>query len=587
MHAGSGGVTATVGEWGTILQRVHAVYDSHPTTKLSDITLTNIGYQTDNGAYYVFCTRCPGCDGNCSRALINTVMHLREQGVPMGYVSYQGAGVSTMSRSDSSREAHNYRRPSEDATREGVSSDDHNAPWCVNTWSADLPSGHGSYPLSVKELRDGLGVPLQLYAPYFCPGSEYFNGTAPAGRAKPWTPVNSSLDLDGCSFYGFQDVSPGESREFYDWFFAKGIAVGMESFEPDFMNQNYECVPAFVESATASQEWQHGMVDAAFAKTLTVQWCYAAPTDVLASLLMPALTNFRVSNDFCYGESWNVGLSSLIVWAAGSAPSKDTLWTTDNGHFAVPGCDWTPDHETPAAELHVVIALMTTGPVGISDGMNMTNVALITRTIAASGLLLKPSKPITSVDSMLRGYATAPHGNVYTTYSGATASAATAHYFVSFQMQAAWTLTARDFYPALGPNAPLAVRSFHGTPCADGAAAHTCLSLLHAPTRDSTIATLPKSDLSNTTAGTDFAPTVTTVWSLCASGTTLLGELGKYVPLSTNRFTSNTCTSSGCKASMVGTAAGEVVTLTILKHGSIVVEQHRFKESGQVLSLEW
>jgi hypothetical protein len=126
-------------------------------------------------------------------------------------------------------------------------------------------------------------------------------------------------------------------------------------------------VPDFIESVDNSDIWQHGMTDAALAKNLTVQWCYAAPTDVLNSLAMPALTNFRVSNDFCYGESWNVGVSSLIVWAAGSAPSKDTLWTTDNGKFSVPGCAWTPDHEEPAAELHVVIALMTMGPVGISD----------------------------------------------------------------------------------------------------------------------------------------------------------------------------------------------------------------------------
>ena len=47
-------------------------------------------------------------------------------------------------------------------------------------------------------------------------------------------------------------------------------------------NQNYNCVPTFVESATAAREFQHGMVDAAFAKGITVQWCYAAPTDVLA-----------------------------------------------------------------------------------------------------------------------------------------------------------------------------------------------------------------------------------------------------------------------------------------------------------------
>lgn len=84
------------------------------------------------------------------------------------------------------------------------------------------------------------------------------------------------------------------------------------------MNQNYNCVPEFIESVSNASTWQHGMTDAALAKNLTVQWCYAAPTDVLNSLEMPALTNFRVSNDFCYGSSWNVGVSSLIVWAAGT-----------------------------------------------------------------------------------------------------------------------------------------------------------------------------------------------------------------------------------------------------------------------------
>ena len=121
-------------------------------------------------------------------------------------------------------------------------------------------------------------------------------------------------------------MTPEESRAYYDDFFARGKADGMASFEPDFMNQNYNCVPDFIESATAATVWQHGMTDAALAQNLTVQWCYAAPTDVLASLEMPALTNFRVSNDFCYGSSWNVGVSSLIVWAVGSAPSKDTLY---------------------------------------------------------------------------------------------------------------------------------------------------------------------------------------------------------------------------------------------------------------------
>eukprot|EP01047_Picozoa_sp_COSAG01_P075507 COSAG01_NODE_12959_length_1654_cov_1.257381_2_plen_166_part_00 len=151
----------------------------------------------------------------------------------------------------------------------------------------------------------------------------------------------------------------------------------MSSFEPDFMNQNYNCVPDFVESADNARTWQLGMANAALELDLAVQWCYATPTDILAALEMPAATNFRVSMDFCYGHSWDVGVSSLIVWAAGAYPSKDTLWTSDNGKFAVPGCQWSADHENIAAPLHVVIALMTTGPVGISDMIGGTNVSLI------------------------------------------------------------------------------------------------------------------------------------------------------------------------------------------------------------------
>lgn len=46
------GITATLHEWGQAMQRK---------PKLEDVTLTNIGYQTDNGAAYCFCK-----DTNCS-----------------------------------------------------------------------------------------------------------------------------------------------------------------------------------------------------------------------------------------------------------------------------------------------------------------------------------------------------------------------------------------------------------------------------------------------------------------------------------------------------------------------------------------
>ena len=66
-------------------------------------------------------------------------------------------------------------------------------------------------------------------------------------------------------------------------------------------------------------------------------------------------------------------------------------------------CKWSPDHEAAAAPLHVVLALFSTGPVGVSDAINGTDAALLNRTIAQNGVLLQPSKAISAVDSAMAG----------------------------------------------------------------------------------------------------------------------------------------------------------------------------------------
>jgi hypothetical protein len=43
---------------------------------------------------------------------------------------------------------------------------------------------------------------------------------------------------------------------------------------------------------------------------------------VLESISLRSVTNFRVSTDYYYGYFWDTGLSSLLVWALGAAPSK-------------------------------------------------------------------------------------------------------------------------------------------------------------------------------------------------------------------------------------------------------------------------
>jgi hypothetical protein len=527
LHASSG-ITAALDEWGENLQQ------SSPSKgqKIKDVTLTKVGYQTDNGSFYCFCK-----GTNCSATLIDVVESLRSINIPIGYLSFQGAGASS-GRGQA-------------------------APWCIDTWGVDGGLDK-RYPVDLGRFQRALGIPLQLYAPYFCPGSPYFNGTN-------WTAVLSDTSLPDCGDFRFQDVEPAQSRAFYDWFFDKGMAVGMTSFEPDFMNENFNCVPEFIRSATAVMTWQHGMASAAQARGISVQWCYATPMDVLAAVDMPAVTNFRVSFDFCYGNSWRIGVSSLLVWALGAAPSKDTLWTTDNHRTAIPGCRWTADHETPAAELHLVLALMSTGPVGISDAIGMTNGTLLKRAIRSDGTLLKPSKAITAIDSLL--VASANYRGEQERFVYGTAALGPSWCFVSFKMKESYPVRLLDFWPHIkfsDTSALMAYRRFdEGAGCLNGADAvqSGCIQLVTLDTLDPfrEVFTTPKSSFANATGGTDFAPQVTTVWQACPqSGWFFLGELGKYVALSPARFSTVSCTSFGVSATVEGTA-GELVVLTALQ----------------------
>lgn len=534
---GKGGITGTIDAWGQAMQK-----NGRGFPKLPDLTLEKIGYQTDNGAMYCFCK-----DSNCSQTLLQEIEYLRSQEVSMGYLSFQGAGASS---------------------GRGKA-----APWCVDTWGVDGGLNPKVYPMDLLSFQKALGLPIQLYAPYFCPGSPYFDSQS------IWESTPSDTNLPDCNDFAFVNVKPSQSRAFYDWFMAKGVKAGMTSFESDFMNQNYMCVPEFLKDVSSAQDWQQGMAGAALAKNVTIQWCYAAPTDVLASLDMPAVTNFRVSFDFCYGRSWNIGESSLLVWALGVAPSKDTLWSGPNNHTAVPGCPWTADHEESAAELHVVLALMSNGPVGLSDAIGYTNATLLKRIIMKDGSLLKPAKPLTAVDStfldttqpILASNSVEKGGYVYGT-SGVGSSWS----FVSFLLPDAYEVKVRDFWPSpVGNNDNnkrllFAYRSYgDGAGCQGGkdALSSGCVVFTTAENDVSAgVFDAPMATSDTATAGQrSYAPTVTTVWRPCEeSQWIVLGELNKYVPLSPKRFRSVECTKTGVSVNVRG-SPGEEIELTALR----------------------
>lgn len=180
---------------------------------------------------------------------------------------------------------------------------------------------------------------------YFCRDTPY---------AAQWPMLDSDTTLPGCGgapAYAFKTPEPDSSEAFYTWLMdygkthwgmsrcchfgpptiVKRTVVGCSpcyaprrSFEPDFLHQNFVCVSEFLANATAAKVWFDGMSAAATKQNLAMQWCMATPADVLNALSYPSVTNFRVTTDYYYGHSWDVGCPTSLATIAAS-PRHHTL----------------------------------------------------------------------------------------------------------------------------------------------------------------------------------------------------------------------------------------------------------------------
>jgi hypothetical protein len=99
---------------------------------------------------------------------------------------------------------------------------------------------------------------------------------------------------------------------------------GMRGFENDFLNYNLLSVPYFRKVFDASSQWLRGMNAAALEHKLPIQMCMGLPSDLMASLELNAVTNYRASTDYALGgQNIDVGGSALLAFALGLRPSKD------------------------------------------------------------------------------------------------------------------------------------------------------------------------------------------------------------------------------------------------------------------------
>lgn len=131
--------------------------------------------------------------------------------------------------------------------------------------------------------------------------------------------------------------------------------------------------------------------------------------------MFPAITNARASEDDfpTSGNRWNIAMTAMLMRALDVGPFFDDIWTRADqpgNPYGVPSNN---------IRLRTFVSTLSGGPVGISDGVNLTDAELIMRSCRDDGVLLKPSKPIVPLDAhfMPANQGGVAAGNIWNTHS--------------------------------------------------------------------------------------------------------------------------------------------------------------------------
>jgi hypothetical protein len=103
--------------------------------------------------------------------------------------------------------------------------------------------------------------------------------------------------------------------------------------------------------------------------------------------------SIRISGDYSTStRQWQIGQASIVSWALGLAPFKDTFWSTPNQPNSTykDFTEWNP-------ELNSLVASMSTAGVAFGDKIDNSNRDIIMRACMADGTLLRTAKPATTI----------------------------------------------------------------------------------------------------------------------------------------------------------------------------------------------
>ncbi len=356
----SKGINEGVREWGQTMQRAYNRTNEH---RPNDLSLNNLGYLTGNGAYYYYHTE----DGQNYEQTVLDIIH--KIPLPFHFLQidswwyYKGIGNG------------------------------------VSEWVArpDI------FPDGLPALDHKLGnIPIVAHNRYWSYDTVYkqnysFILDEPNGKALPLGNDSFWIDL-----------------------FTQARQWGIIVYEQDWLNVQTEQFSPLTTDIHLGHQWLTSMGEAAEKLGINMQYCMSLPRHNLQALEIPRVTQTRVSNDYAFHLTnstilqWSIGISSIFADAIGLASSKDTFWSTS----IQPGANYTPSPEEFISDREILIATLSTGPVGPGDAINYTNVERIMKCCRKDGLILKPSRPLTMINALISDWAlynSVSQGELYST----------------------------------------------------------------------------------------------------------------------------------------------------------------------------
>ncbi|HVT11730.1 MAG TPA: hypothetical protein VHE55_05650 [Fimbriimonadaceae bacterium] len=339
--------------WGSALREL---YHRVPATDDGSPILKSFGYWTDNGADYYYNYE---PDLGYAGTLEALFARYHKEGIPLGYLQLDSWW---------------YQKSSDDpAGRPGGASKNPKLPagsWNRYGGTLVYRAHPDLFPDGLAAFRKKIGLPLITH-----------------GR---WID-RKSPDRAKYKFSGVASVDPKWWKDVADYLQASGVVC----YEQDWLDRIYENSPEMSSVAGVADAFADAMADACRRDGLQMQYCMASPRFFLQAVKYPNLTTIRTSDDRFDSRKWAPFLyDSQFADAVGARPWCDVFMSGETGNM--------------------ILATLSTGPVGTGDAIGKENKANILKAVLPDAEIVRPDRPLLPCDQTYRDQSSPFLASTYT-----------------------------------------------------------------------------------------------------------------------------------------------------------------------------